>query len=90
MQANNNEFKHESYQDSSTIVDYLKSIIEGIEKGIISMGNDKAKIDLEPQGLLKMKIEAKRKSSGSKLSLQVSWKENSKSKSNFEDSLSIT
>lgn len=88
--TNSNEFKHESYQDSHTIVEYLKSVIEGIEKGTISMGNEKTKIDLEPQGLLKLKIEAKRKTSSSKLSLQVSWKDSIRSKSVKTDNLTIT
>ena len=89
MQMTNNEFKHESYQDRETIVDYLQSIIEGIEKGTISMGNSKTKIELEPKGLLKLKVEAKRKSSSSKFNLQISWKDDVKSKSTKSEELSI-
>lgn len=89
VQTNDNEFKHESYQDSQTIVDYLKSIIDGIEKGSISLGNESSKVNLEPQGLLKMKIEAKRKSNSSKLSLQFGWKESDKGKSSKSEKLTI-
>jgi len=73
-----NEFKHESYEDRETILDYLKSITQGIERGTISLGNQKNRIDLEPDGLLKFKLEAKRKDDRSKFSLQVSWKHDPK------------
>ncbi|MBU2646645.1 MAG: amphi-Trp domain-containing protein [bacterium] len=89
MQVAENEFKHESYQDCETIVDYLKSIIEGIENGSISLGTEKTRIDLVPQGLLKLKIEAKRKSNSSKLNLQVSWKDKIKAKSSTVENLKI-
>lgn len=78
MASSDKEFKHESYQDRDTILEYLKSITEGIEKGAISLGNQRERVELEPDGLLKFKIEAKRKADRSKLSLQVSWKHDSR------------
>jgi amphi-Trp domain-containing protein len=74
MSSRNNEFKHESYQDRETILEYLNAIVDGITKGTMTLGDEKNRIDLEPEGLLKFKIEAKRKEDRSKLSLQVSWK----------------
>jgi amphi-Trp domain-containing protein len=90
MPSRNNEFKHESYQYRETILEYLNAIIDGINKGTMTLGDEKNRIDLEPEGLLKFKIEAKRKDDRSKLSLQVSWKNDLRIANSRDQKLTIS
>ena len=79
MHVTNDEFKHESYQDTNTITDDIKSLKEGLEKGVIVLGNANQQIELEPKGLIKTEIKAKKKGDSSRLTLRISWKEEKKS-----------
>ncbi len=72
--AKDKEFEHESIQDNQTIADYLKSLIEGFEKGQISLNGSSDQLDLFPNNLLNFTLKAKRKSDKNKLTLQFSWK----------------
>lgn len=73
--AEANEFKHESLQDSQSIVRYLRAICDGFEKGQLNLANGGDGMSLEPSGLLKLDLKAKRKDGRIKLSLKISWKE---------------
>ena len=75
MSGSDGEFKHESFQDSETIVRYLNAISEGFQKGKLVLANGDSPIELEPTGLLKMDLKARRKDGRMKLSVKISWKE---------------
>jgi amphi-Trp domain-containing protein len=75
MSSDNNDFKHESLQDCDTIVKYLNAISEGFRQGHLVLANGDAPIVLEPDGLLKLDLKAKKKDGRYKLSMKISWKE---------------
>lgn len=69
------EFRHESVQDRRSIVQYLRALTAGIEKGHIQLGMHDQELDLEPSGLLEFQIRAKRKGGRVKLALKMAWRE---------------
>ncbi len=73
--SSNNEFAHESFQDCQSIVKYLTAIGEGFANGHIRFANGNRPMELEPSGMLKFNVRAKRKDGHIKLSLKISWKE---------------
>ena len=70
-----NEFKHESLQDCESIVKYLQAIGDGFARGNLSLANGGDGMRLEPSGLLRLDLKAKRKDGRIKFSLKISWKE---------------
>lgn len=75
MSLSEDEFKHESIQDTDLIIKYLNALTEGFENGKLIFGTKQKKFILEPNGLLKLGISAKRKGRKVKISLKASWTE---------------
>ena len=74
--ANEERFDFESLQDRETVQAYLKALIDGIEKGRISLHSDEKEIEMFPCELLKFSLKAKRKPhSGNQLTVKIAWKE---------------
>lgn len=71
----NGEFKHESIQDTTTIIEYLEELKSGFQNGTLQFASDREEITLNPQGMLNMEIKAKKKDGKAKLNLRFSWKE---------------
>ena len=69
------EFKHESLQDTSSIVSYLEAVIEGLRSGSLELSDDEAKVVLEPRGLLALELRAKRKGRRNKFQMKLTWNE---------------
>lgn len=69
------EFKHESLQDVTSIGDYLKAIIEGLERGHVDLSDDSGQLVLHPAGLVGLEVRAKRRGNRAKLQLKLSWTE---------------
>ncbi len=69
------DFRHESLQDCETIVRYINAISEGFQNGHLVLGNNGNDIVLEPWGMLKLDLKARRKDGKIKLSVKISWKE---------------
>ncbi len=69
------DFRHESVQDSHSIVKYLQAITSGIEKGHIQLGTADHLLDLRPKGMLELEVRAKRKGGRAKLTLVLHWRE---------------
>ena len=69
------EFEFESLVDKDTIVQYLETITKGFKTGHISLATKGETILLDPNGLMKLEIEAKNKQSRSKILIKVSWKD---------------
>jgi amphi-Trp domain-containing protein len=75
MSRESGEFRHESLQDCQSIVKYLKAITQGFESGHLALANGGEPIVLEPKGLLRLDLKARRKEDRIKLSIKVTWKE---------------
>ena len=69
------EFKHDSVQDRESIARYLRALLDGFEKGHISLGAEGQTLELTPQGLLEFEVRAKRKGGRSKVALKFTWRE---------------
>ncbi|MGD8568003.1 MAG: amphi-Trp domain-containing protein [Gammaproteobacteria bacterium] len=73
MRQSKNSFRHESLQDPKTIQDILKSITKGIGKGKLSFSDEDGEIDMEPQGLLNLKVTANQDNSKHRLNIRITW-----------------
>lgn len=70
------EFEIESIQDKESIVKYIQAIADGFLNGQMVIGTKKRQLVLLPQGLIKLKIKAKRKGNLScKVVMKFSWNE---------------
>lgn len=69
------EFEHESIQDSQTIRDYLKALVDGFDGGKIVFKSEDHEVVLLPNDLLELSIKAKRKGDKNKISLKIAWKD---------------
>jgi amphi-Trp domain-containing protein len=69
------EFEHESIQDSRTIRDYLKALVDGFDSGKIVFKSEDHEVVLTPNDLLELSIKAKRKGEKNKISLKIAWKD---------------
>ncbi len=67
------EFKHESLQDTRSIVQYLQALIDGLQSGTLELSDERAKVVLEPKGLLGLELRAKRKGRRSKFQMKLTW-----------------
>ena len=67
------KFFFESLQDSETIKSYLESIIDGIAHKRITLSTDGENITMNPKGLLKLTIKARKKADKNRLSIKISW-----------------
>ena len=68
-------FKHESLQDAGSIVKYLDALGIGFSNGAIRFRSDEREFVLNPQGLVNLEVEAKRKHDEIKLNLKFKWSE---------------
>ncbi len=68
-------FKHESMQDLDSILKYLNAVTEGLAQGKIRLAAKNKELILEPHGMLRFDVEAKRKGDQRKLAIKLSWKE---------------
>ena len=81
----NKEFEHESMQDNASVVQFLKALIEGFEKGKISLKAGPDQMALVPNDLIKFNLKAKLKREKVKLSLRMSWKAEEEDQPNQEE-----
>lgn len=89
MAESDDEFKHESIQDTELIIKYLNALTEGFENGKLVFGTNQKKFILEPNGLLRLGISAKRKGRKVKIALKASWTEGKEGKDLNSDPLEI-
>lgn len=75
MASSDSEFKHESYQDTDTIVAYLDALRDGFAKGCLDLSNEEQQMVLSPDGLLKLELKVRRKGERVKFNLRLDWKE---------------
>lgn len=77
------EFAHESLQDLTSIGDYLRAIVQGLESGHLDLSDDGGQLVLHPSGLLGLELRAKRRGNRAQLEIELSWTE-SKGKTRAE------
>jgi amphi-Trp domain-containing protein len=75
MSQQSERFKHETLVDTQSIVDYLKAITEGFQNNALRLGADADQLDIHPQGLINMEVEAKRKGDDVKMTVKFRWAE---------------
>ena len=75
MSDSPNRFKHQSLQDAEAIGKYLAALKEGFENGALVFSTNGNRMVLNPQGLVNLELEAKRKGGDIKLSLKFRWSE---------------
>ena len=68
-------FKHESLQDRTSVLAYLDALRQSFIDGKLVLASKDKELELEPKGLIRFDIEAKRKGDQRKLTLKMSWKE---------------
>jgi amphi-Trp domain-containing protein len=71
----NDRFKHESLEDSETIVKYLNALRDGFSSGTLTFVSDDKKLVVRPRGLINLDVDAKRKGDEIKLSVKMRWAE---------------
>jgi amphi-Trp domain-containing protein len=69
------EFAHDSLQDTETIGKYLEALAQGFRNGRLQFSSGKKDIEMEPAGLLELAVRARRKDGGTRISVEVQWKE---------------
>lgn len=73
--SNDGKFNHESLQDKETIKQYLQAVQEGLDKGRIVLSSLEDEMELQPKGLLKLSLKARRKGETSKLQIKIQWED---------------
>jgi amphi-Trp domain-containing protein len=75
MPAKEGKFSYESVQDVPTLVEYLKALTAGFEKGEIHFARKDLDMVLAPKGLIGFALEAKAKDGRMKLAMKFAWRE---------------
>lgn len=75
MGSETKRFHHRSLQDADSIVELLEALIEGIQKGKLTLTDDDDEVQLRPRGLLDLTIEAEDDSGRNSLNLRLRWNE---------------
>lgn len=73
--SHDRKFSHESLQDKETIKQYLQAVQEGLDKGRIVLSSLEDEIELQPRGLLKLTLKARRKGESSRLQIKIQWED---------------
>jgi len=69
------EFSHDSVQDTRSIGEYLRALIDGFDNGRIYLRTGDREMVLRPNNALQFSIRAKKKGYKSKISIKVAWKD---------------
>jgi amphi-Trp domain-containing protein len=81
MQQNKDAFRHESLQDKKTIRKLLASITDGLEKGELTFSDGGEEFVMTPDGLLHLKLKASKEDGRNRITICVTWQEQSAVKS---------
>ncbi|MBS3780525.1 MAG: amphi-Trp domain-containing protein [Desulfovermiculus sp.] len=85
----NQDFFHESVQDTSTIRDVLQALQEAMEQRRIVLSADGQEIVLTPESLLHVSIKARKKGSSNKLQIKIVWEDRHDANEDRSGGLSI-
>ncbi len=75
-------FRHESLQDAKTIKGILKAVTEGLANGKLDFSDADDRIELNPKGLMNLKITASQEESLNRLNIRISWQSETKTLGN--------
>ena len=67
------KFEYESIEDRQSIRNYLKTLVEGLEKRRIVFADEKDNVMLIPAELIRFSIKSRKKSGKSKLTIKLAW-----------------
>ena len=69
-------FTHHSLQDAKSIKDILRTITSGLGKGkLVLNGDEQDAVELNPGGLMDLTVTASQEMGHSKLSIDISWRD---------------
>ena len=71
------KFTHRSLQDTESIAAYLEAVLEGIRQGRLNLESGGREMVLEPSGLLRFRVDARRGSYRSRITVKISWRDES-------------
>ncbi len=75
MKSHKKSFRHESLQDSESILKILAAVTEGLQKGKLVLSDTEEEIILNPQGLLQLRVTATQEDNRYQLGLKISWQQ---------------
>ena len=82
MKRNKLSFRHESLQDAKTIKGILKALTDGLASGKLIFSDADDSIELEPSGLMNLKITASQEDSTNRVNIRIAWQSEEKARSN--------
>ena len=88
--AREGKFNYESVQDVRSLVEYLRALADGFEKGSMRFARKDLELVLSPKGLVGFAVEAKARDGRMKLGLKFAWRESVEAKETEEDTLIIS
>jgi len=69
------DFQHESVQDTESVVTYLEAVIGGLRDGKLVLRSDERLLYMFPHGLMTLEVKAKRSGPRNKIALKMTWKD---------------
>lgn len=87
--SSSNSFSYESIQDTGSIKDFIKSLLDGLDNGKVYFSSNGDEIELHPSNMLKFAVKAKKKANTGKISIKISWKEGGGSTEGSEESIQV-
>lgn len=82
MKRGKRSFRHESLQDAKTIKGILKALTDGLGRGKLSFSDADDNIDLEPGGLMNLKITASQEDTINRVNIRITWQSEETVRSN--------
>lgn len=82
MKTGKLSFRHESLQDAKTIKGILKALTDGLASGKLSFSDADDSIELQPRGLMNLKITAVQEDNMNRVSIRITWQSEEKTRSN--------
>ena len=73
MAQGKNSFRHESLQDKRSIKKILKAVTAGIGKGKLTFSDEDGVLEMEPEGLLNLKLKAERDETRNRVTIRITW-----------------
>ncbi|HZM15152.1 MAG TPA: amphi-Trp domain-containing protein [Candidatus Krumholzibacteria bacterium] len=74
MGKDEKEFEHESLQSKRSVIAYLAALQEGFESGRLVIGDPEGRIELKPNGLVRLSVEVLQRRDRVRLELRFEWK----------------
>ncbi len=87
--ADRDTFEYESLHDVESIVGHLQALADGLKRGRLSLASNGKAVVLQPAGLLRLEVEAKRGKHRARLMVKISWREDSPAAESGGDPLKI-